>query len=177
MRLPACLLAASIVSSLVATALADGTRVRSWITTEQLVDRSAQILVCEVERVDHDWRTVRAYGRDRRYVARYQVQVKIIEVLRGDQTLRNKRIWLQRHGQARPGKWVLVEQGYNSTFSLLAPKRGSRFIAYARTKGVLSIVKTKQGERDQLPVSEVDDVARLNRVRARVTKHPRPAKR
>lgn len=159
-------IAVATASVMPGSAHADGTSVGKWITTQQVVQKSKQILVCEVRKVDHQWRKARAYGRDHKYIGRYQVQVRVRSVLRGNKSLAGKTVWVERRGQSRPGKWVAIEEAYRSSFSLRAPKPGSRFIAYMRSRGVRSIVTSSSGKRRQLPLWQVDGIAKLKQVRA-----------
>ncbi len=171
-RYTAPLLALALLALEPASALADGSKVRRWLTTTQVVQRSQQILVCELVAVDHEWRTARAYGKDRKYVARYQVQAKVVDVVRGPANLKGSKLWLQKRGQSRPGRWVLIREGYSSSFSLHQPKKRSRFLVYIASAGVKSIVTTAKGKRAQVPVFQVDAIAKLAEVR-KLAKLPR----
>lgn len=150
------------VCSMPSGARADGVRVKKWIELKELVAKSdvivtATILECKPERAKRE-----AYGELHEYVASFHFKVRIDAWLKGAR--REPPTWLSYRGDPPPGKWMLVEQGYRSSFSPHGAKPGQRVIAF------LTGQSTVDGS--EVHAGEVDDIARLAAVQKALVKSP-----
>jgi hypothetical protein len=141
---------------------ADGVSVKKWIELKELVATSdvivtATILECKPERAKRE-----AYGESHEYVASFHFKVRIDAWLKGSRP--EPPSWLSYRGDPPPGKWMLVEQGYRSSFSPHGAKPGQRLIAF------LTGQSTVAG--DELHAREIDDIARLADVQKALGKAP-----
>lgn len=148
------------ICSLSAGARADGVRVKKWIELKELVATSdaivtATILECKPERAKRE-----AYGESHEYVASFHFKVRVDGWLKGAR--RDLPSWLSYRGDPLPGKWMLVEEGYKSSFSPHSAKPGQRVIAFL----------TGQSNVDgtEVHAREIDDIARLADVQKALAK-------
>jgi hypothetical protein len=152
--------------SMSAGARADGVSVKKWIELKELVAKSdvivtATILECRPEHAKRE-----AYGESHEYVASFHFKVRVDAWLKGPR--RDLPAWLSYRGDPLPGKWMLVEEGYRSSFSPHGAKPGQRVIAFLTGEATV--------DGDEVHARELDDIARLADVQKALGKSPKTAK-
>jgi hypothetical protein len=107
---------------------ADGVDVYKWLTLEETTQKAKLVLLVTVKEVAHLKKTKKAYGEYRTYVDEYRLKVTVDEVLEGDASLKGQTIWMQQSGTAIPGKQAIVDEEYQSKYSLNKAKKKDTFI-------------------------------------------------
>lgn len=153
------------VCSLPAGARADGVSVKKWIELKELVAKSDAIVTATILECKPKHARREAYGESHEYVASFHFKVRIDAWLKGSR--RDLPPWLSYRGDPLPGKWMLVEEGYRSSFSPHGAKPGQRVIAF------LTGQATADG--DEVYAREIDDIARLTDVQKALAKSPAKA--
>jgi hypothetical protein len=113
-------------------AVADGVRVERRVSLGELVKTSDAIFTAIIEASQPRWAEREAYGEKHRYVESHSFRVKVTGWLKGERKLpANVALWVGLRGDPPPGKWLLVPEEFDTTFSPHNAKPGDAIIVFA----------------------------------------------
>ena len=113
---------------------ADGCWVKRWIPLNEQIHRSPIIFVGIIIKKKHIWAERYAYGKNRKYIAKYIFIIRIAKILKINKTQHKlqpgDKITVHRFSGTIPGKWVIIEKKYKETIHPFSAKKGLRCIFY-----------------------------------------------
>lgn len=161
-----CVLVAALGATLTWAPLAraDGVKIQSHVTLTQLVQSSSAIFTATIRKVKQTWATREAYGKKRRYVSSFELQVEVGTWLKGERpSWLKKTVWLTLDGDPPPGKWVLVHESYDdSAFSKHAAAARQKVIVFVQQLDETRMVLEKG--REGIAPRALDSAERLEAV-------------
>jgi hypothetical protein len=131
-RIASLVLASALLSSPLG---ASGVRIEHRLTLEEVVKRVHEILVVEIVRLDHVYNTSPQCAPSAEpFMRTFRAETRVKEVIRGDRTLKGRRVWVLRHGAFVPCRWITLKEYYDDSAIWTKLKPGSSLLAYVSTE-------------------------------------------
>ena len=140
---------------------------------DELAQTSDAIFTATFVISEAQWAARTAYGHRQRYVEHYRFRVRITGWLKETPKLPAKgKLWIGYRGDPIPGKWMIVEELYETSFQPREAKPGDKIVVFASSREIEGWDAHAKGRRAEIQARAIDTEACLAGVKAALARAP-----